>query len=57
MGQRYRETLTINVPVVYMERDLILILMQANLFRVPSERVGPENVDFFEALKWQQATL
>ncbi len=37
--------LTINVPVVYMARDVI-ILMRANPFRGPLEGVGPENRDF-----------
>ncbi len=38
--------LTINVPVVYMEWDLI-ILIQENPLRGPLEGVGPENRDFF----------
>jgi hypothetical protein len=38
--------LTINAPVVYMARD-VLILMRANPFRGPLEGVGPENIDFF----------
>ncbi len=38
--------LTINVPVVYMVRD-VMILMRANLFRGPSEGEGPENLDVF----------
>ncbi len=32
--------ITINVPVVYLERD-IMILMRANPFRGPLEGVGP----------------
>ncbi len=51
VGQRHRETLTINVPVVYMAWDVVIILMRANPFRGPLEGVGPENRDFFEALK------
>jgi hypothetical protein len=38
---------TINVPVVYMARD-VMILMLAYLFRGPLEGLGPENRDFFE---------
>ncbi len=37
---------TINVPVVYMARD-VMILMRENPFRGPLEGVGPENRDFF----------
>jgi hypothetical protein len=36
----------INVPVVYMMRD-VMILMQANQLQGPLEGVGPENQDFF----------
>jgi hypothetical protein len=36
----------VNVSVVYMARDVI-ILMRANPFRGPLERVGPENRDFW----------
>ncbi len=39
-------TLTINVPVVYMARG-VMILMRENPFREPLEGVGPENRDFF----------
>jgi hypothetical protein len=35
--------LTIDVPVVYMARD-VMILMRANTFRGPLEGVGPENL-------------
>ncbi len=42
--------LTINVPVVYMARD-VMILMGANPFQGSLEGVGPENQDFFGALK------
>ncbi len=45
----YYSILTINVPVVYMARDVI-ILMRANLFRGPLEGVGLENRDFFGSL-------
>jgi hypothetical protein len=37
---------TINVPVVYMARD-VMILMRENPLHGPSEGVGPENRDFF----------
>ncbi len=37
---------TINEPVVYMARD-VMILMVTNPFREPLEGVGPENGDFF----------
>ncbi len=37
--------LTINVPVVYMARD-VMILMGENPFLGPLEGVGPENRDF-----------
>ncbi len=37
--------LTINVPVVYMARD-VMILMRPNLFRGPLEGVCPKNLDF-----------
>ncbi len=40
------DSLTINVPVVYMARDVI-ILTRANPLQVPLEGVGPENRDFF----------
>ncbi len=40
--------LTIIVPVVYMARD-IMILMWANSFQGPLEGVGPEKQDFFGA--------
>jgi hypothetical protein len=40
------EIVTINVPVVYMVRG-VMILMWENLFRGPLEGVGPENRDFF----------
>ncbi len=38
--------LTMNVPVVYMARD-ITFWMQENPFRGPLEGVGPESQDFF----------
>ena len=38
--------LTINVPVVYMVRD-VMILMRAVPYQGPLEGVGPENRDFF----------
>ena len=38
--------LTMNVPFVYMARD-VMILMRANPFRRPLEGVGPENFDIF----------
>ncbi len=49
-----RDEVTINVPDVYMARD-VMILMRENPFRGPMEGVGPENQDFFGALKWQPA--
>ncbi len=45
-GRSVALLLTINVPVVYMVRGII-ILMQENPFRGPLEGVGPENQDFF----------
>ncbi len=42
----YNNVITINVPVVYMTRDVI-ILMWVNPFQRPLEGVGPENLDFF----------
>ncbi len=38
--------LTINVPVVYITRD-VMILMWANPLQGPLEGVSPENRDFF----------
>jgi hypothetical protein len=38
--------ITINVPVGYMARD-VMILMGENPFRGPLEGVGPEKRDFF----------
>ncbi len=38
--------ITVNLPVVYMARD-VMILMRENPFRGPLEGVGPENRDFF----------
>jgi hypothetical protein len=38
--------MTFNVPVVYMARD-VMILMRENPYRGPLEGVGPENQDFF----------
>jgi hypothetical protein len=43
------DILTINVPVFYMERG-ILIWMRGNTFRWPFEGVGPESRDFFGPL-------
>ena len=43
--------ITINVPVVYMERD-VMSFMQANTLQGPLEGVGTENRDFFWALEW-----
>ena len=40
-----RTIITINLPVVYMVRDVV-IWMQANPLRVPFEGVGHENQDF-----------
>jgi hypothetical protein len=40
------EIVTINVPVVYMVRG-VMILMWENPFRGPLEGVGPEYRDFF----------
>jgi hypothetical protein len=40
--------------LLLMARDVI-VLMRANPFRGPLEDVGPENRDFFWALKWQRA--
>jgi hypothetical protein len=45
--------LTVNVPVVYMARD-VMILMGENPFRGLLEGAGPENQDFW-ALKWRRA--
>ncbi len=42
---REDDDVTINVPVVYIARD-IMILMQANPLQRPLEGVGPENQDF-----------
>jgi hypothetical protein len=39
-------TLTFIVPVVYIARD-VMILMRANIFRGPLEGVGLENRAFF----------
>ncbi len=39
------ECITVNVPVVYMTRD-VMILMRANALRGPLEGVCPENRDF-----------
>ncbi len=45
-GIEYRKyEVTINVPVVYMARD-VMILMRANPLQGPLEEVGPENRDF-----------
>ncbi len=38
--------ITINVPVVYIARD-VMILMRENQFRGPLKGLGPENRDFF----------
>ncbi len=38
--------LTVNVPAVYMARD-VMILLGLNPFLGPLEGVGPENLDFF----------
>ncbi len=47
MSQDFRDTsVTINVPVDYMVRD-IMILMRANTLQGPLEGVGSENQDFF----------
>jgi hypothetical protein len=45
-GEHPKKELTINVPVVYIARD-IMILMRENPFRMPLEGVGPESRDFF----------
>jgi hypothetical protein len=37
--------LTINVPVVYMARDVMILMRAASISR-PMKRVGPENGDF-----------
>jgi hypothetical protein len=42
-----KEILTINVPVVYMARD-VMILWRANPFRGTLDGAGPENRDFFD---------
>jgi hypothetical protein len=47
--ERLVSSITINVPVVFMGRD-VMILMQANPFQGPLEGVGPENRDFFGPL-------
>ncbi len=46
LGDLERYELTMNVFVVYMARD-VMILMRENTIRGPLEGVGPENQDFF----------
>jgi hypothetical protein len=45
--------ITINVPVVFMAR-YVMILRGATALRGALEGVGPENLDFFWALKWHE---
>ncbi len=46
-------TITIDVPVVFMAR-YVMILKGATSLRGALEGVGPENRDFFRALKWHE---